>query len=112
VAKALLCWPGGNCQLAPCQGQHDPLATCLPACLPACLLAPACRAQYDADQLPEAKRTLTKALHLAPTDHNLRFDVAVTMQVGAQRAQHTDLPPVIVSLLIARGSAEPAWLPA
>lgn len=40
------------------------------------------RAQYDADQLPEAKRTLTKALHLAPTDHNLRFNVAVTMQVG------------------------------
>ncbi|EFN52318.1 hypothetical protein CHLNCDRAFT_139104 [Chlorella variabilis] len=38
------------------------------------------RAQYDADQLPEAKCTLTKALHLAPTDHKLRFDVAVTMQ--------------------------------
>lgn len=41
---------------------------------------PAHRAQYDADQLPEAKCTLTKALHLAPTDHKLRFDVAVTMQ--------------------------------
>lgn len=42
----------------------------------------ACRAQYDYDQLPEAKRTLTKALHLAPTDHQLRFDVALTLQVG------------------------------
>ena len=40
-----------------------------------------CRALYDADQLPEAKRTLAKALHLAPTDPQLRFDVAYTLQV-------------------------------
>jgi RNA polymerase-associated protein CTR9 len=54
--------------------------------VPACQSPPipwlSCRAHYDADQLPEAKRTLTKALHLAPTDHKLRFNVAVTMQVG------------------------------
>lgn len=40
------------------------------------------RAQYDADQLQDAKRTLTKALHLAPADNNLRFNVALTLQVG------------------------------
>lgn len=52
-----------------------------------CLLSPhhARSAQYDADQLPEARRTLAKALHLAPTDNNLRFDVAVTLQVGGIR---------------------------
>ncbi|PRW61484.1 RNA polymerase-associated CTR9-like protein [Chlorella sorokiniana] len=43
------------------------------------------RAQYDADHLPEAKRTLTKALHLAPTDHQLRFNVALTLQEWAVR---------------------------
>lgn len=41
------------------------------------------RAHYDADQVLEAKRVLVKALHLAPTDCSLRFDVALTMQVGA-----------------------------
>ncbi|KAL4854380.1 RNA polymerase-associated protein CTR9 [Chlorella vulgaris] len=46
------------------------------------------RAQYDADQMPEATRTLTKALHLAPTDHNLRFDVAVTLQAGRCSCTH------------------------
>ncbi len=46
-----------------------------------------CSAQYDADQLPESKRTLTKALHLAPTDHQLRFNVALTLQVGGGGGQ-------------------------
>ena len=59
---------------------------CLPPVLPAARTA--CRrAEYDADQLPEAKRTLTKALHLAPTDHNLRFNVALTMQARACRGR-------------------------
>lgn len=51
------------------------------------------RAQYDADQLPEAKATLTKALHLAPTDHKLRFDVAVTLQEWAVRTLNKERPP-------------------
>jgi hypothetical protein len=45
-----------------------------------------CRAQYDADQLPEARRTLARALHLAPGDHRLRFDVALTLQARAEHA--------------------------
>lgn len=43
---------------------------------------PACRALYDADQLPAAKRTLCRAMHLEPSDHKLRFNVALTMQVS------------------------------
>jgi len=51
-------------------------------CANPCAHLPVCRAQYDADELSEAKRTLTKALHLAPTDAKLRFDVAVCMQAS------------------------------
>lgn len=39
-----------------------------------------CRAYYDSDNLPEAKKTLLKAMHVAPTNHRLRFDAALTMQ--------------------------------
>lgn len=39
------------------------------------------RAYYDWDHLQECKRTLLRALHLKPTDHRLRFDIALSMQV-------------------------------
>ncbi|PSC73221.1 RNA polymerase-associated CTR9-like protein [Micractinium conductrix] len=51
------------------------------------------RAQYDADQLPEAKRTLSKALHLAPTSCDLRFDIGVTLQEWAVRTLGRPRPP-------------------
>lgn len=60
-----------------CRGGRASHVVASPPCAFCC-----CSAQYDADQLPEAKRTLTKALHLAPTDHQLRFNVALTLQVG------------------------------
>jgi hypothetical protein len=40
------------------------------------------RAYYDADRLPPARRTLLRAAHLFPVDHTLRFNTALTMQVG------------------------------
>jgi tetratricopeptide (TPR) repeat protein len=38
------------------------------------------RAFYDSDRLPEARQTLIKAVHLQPTNHQLRFNIALTMQ--------------------------------
>ena len=38
------------------------------------------RAFYDSNNLPEAKRTLLNAIHVAPMDHRLRFNLAVVMQ--------------------------------
>lgn len=43
------------------------------------------RVLYDAGRNSEAKRTLLKAVHLAPTQQELRFNSAVTMQVGVAR---------------------------
>lgn len=46
-----------------------------------------CRAFYDADDLQAARRWLQKALHLAPAQPILRFNIAAVMQVttGPQR---------------------------
>jgi hypothetical protein len=41
-----------------------------------------CRAFYDADDLQAARRWLQKALHLAPAQPVLRFNIAAVMQVG------------------------------
>ena len=41
------------------------------------------RAYYDSNNLPEAKRTLLQAIHVAPMDHRLRFNLALVMQVRA-----------------------------
>eukprot|EP00884_Botryococcus_braunii_P015610 jgi/Botrbrau1/2732/Bobra.0164s0012.1 len=43
------------------------------------------RAYYDSDRLPEACSALLKALHLQPTNHELRFNVALTLQEHAVR---------------------------
>jgi hypothetical protein len=40
-----------------------------------------CRAFYDADDLQAARRWLQKALHLAPAQPILRFNIAAVMQV-------------------------------
>ena len=40
------------------------------------------RALYDAGRNSQAKRLLLKAIHLQPTQNLLRFNSAVTMQVG------------------------------
>lgn len=44
--------------------------------LPGC-----CRAFYDADDLDAARRWLQKALHLAPAQPMLRFNIAAVIQV-------------------------------
>eukprot|EP00873_Tetraselmis_striata_P036611 jgi/Tetstr1/456875/TSEL_043547.t1 len=38
------------------------------------------RAYYDSENLLEAKRTLLRAIHVAPTDPRLRFNLALVMQ--------------------------------
>lgn len=81
-ARTLSCLP-----LAVCQFAGHRLLSCLTThrtvmCYAACPVVGECRAQYDADQLPEAKRTLSKALHLAPTSCDLRFDIGVTLQAS------------------------------
>eukprot|EP00240_Pyramimonas_obovata_P000109 CAMPEP_0118921074 /NCGR_PEP_ID=MMETSP1169-20130426/461_1 /TAXON_ID=36882 /ORGANISM="Pyramimonas obovata, Strain CCMP722" /LENGTH=1092 /DNA_ID=CAMNT_0006861731 /DNA_START=195 /DNA_END=3470 /DNA_ORIENTATION=- len=43
------------------------------------------RAYYDWDKLQDCKRTLLRALHLKPTDHRLRFNIALAMQEFAYR---------------------------
>ena len=49
------------------------------------------RVLYDAGRNSEAKRTLLKAVHLAPTQQELRFNSAVTMQVGVARPGCTSI---------------------
>jgi RNA polymerase-associated protein CTR9 len=39
------------------------------------------RANYDSHDLQQAKQCLLRAIHLAPTDHKLWFNAALTMQV-------------------------------
>ena len=39
------------------------------------------RAFYDADQMPQSRRALLRAVHLNPTDMQLRFNVALVLQV-------------------------------
>ncbi len=46
------------------------------------------RAYYDADRLPDARATLIRALHLAPGDHKLHFNIGVTMQARARMRPH------------------------
>ena len=41
------------------------------------------RGHYDSNDLKSAKQCLLKAVHIAPTDYKLRFNAALTMQVGA-----------------------------
>ena len=67
-----------------------------------------CRAYYDSDNLPEAKKTLLKAMHVAPTNHRLRFDAALTMQVRCMSE-----PPVryLLHLNVALIVLLPAKLP-
>lgn len=38
------------------------------------------RAQYDAEQWQDCKKTLLRALHLAPSNPTLRFNIGVAMQ--------------------------------
>lgn len=45
------------------------------------------RAYYDSDRLREACSALLKAVHLQPTNHNLRFNVGLTLQVPPHMAQ-------------------------
>jgi Flp pilus assembly protein TadD len=40
------------------------------------------RAHHDAGDHLSAKRTLLKALHLAPSDIKIRFNLAFVLQVG------------------------------
>eukprot|EP00191_Tetraselmis_sp_GSL018_P024283 CAMPEP_0177627260 /NCGR_PEP_ID=MMETSP0419_2-20121207/31106_1 /TAXON_ID=582737 /ORGANISM="Tetraselmis sp., Strain GSL018" /LENGTH=1041 /DNA_ID=CAMNT_0019128397 /DNA_START=74 /DNA_END=3200 /DNA_ORIENTATION=+ len=43
------------------------------------------RAHYDSEALEEAKRILLKAIHVAPTDPRLRFNLALAMQQNAAK---------------------------
>lgn len=40
------------------------------------------RAYYDAGELKNARTVLLKAVHVAPSDHRLLFNIALTMQVA------------------------------
>lgn len=46
------------------------------------------RAYYDCNQIGEAKRCLLRAVHLAPSDWKLRFNVAFCLQASAMCAVH------------------------
>ena len=48
-----------------------------------------CRAYYDSNNLPEAKRTLLQAVHVAPMDHRLRFNLALVMQARFSTVRQT-----------------------
>ena len=47
------------------------------------------RAFYDADQMPQARKALLRAVHLNPTDMQLRFNVALVLQVCLAPTPHT-----------------------
>lgn len=47
------------------------------------------RAFYDADQMPQARKALLRAVHLNPTDMQLRFNVALVLQVCLALMPHT-----------------------
>ncbi|KAK9805938.1 hypothetical protein WJX73_006894 [Symbiochloris irregularis] len=56
------------------------------------LLLHLARTLYHSNQMDEARSMLLKALHQDPSDHVLRFDVALVLQEFAQRiASHQDL---------------------
>lgn len=38
------------------------------------------RTHYEAEQWQECKKTLLRAIHMAPSNYTLRFDVGVTLQ--------------------------------
>lgn len=38
------------------------------------------RTHYEAEQWQDCKRTLLRAIHLAPSNYTLRFDAGVTLQ--------------------------------
>jgi RNA polymerase-associated protein CTR9 len=49
------------------------------------------KAQYESDQVNEAIKTVSKALHIAPGDHRLRFNAAYLMQqAGAKVLQQEE----------------------
>ena len=49
------------------------------------------KAQYECDEIEAARTTIAKALHLAPTDHRLRFNAAYLMQqAGAKVLQQNE----------------------
>ena len=49
------------------------------------------KAQYECDEVEVARNTIAKALHIAPTDHRLRFNAAYLMQQsGAKILQQTE----------------------
>lgn len=50
------------------------------------------RAFYDSDDLEAARRWLQKALHLAPAQPLLRFNIAAVMQQGAVRTLRKERP--------------------
>jgi hypothetical protein len=62
-------------------------SSCLPNVCKEVNFENCCRAFYDADDLQAARRWLQKALHLAPAQPILRFNIAAVMQVctGLQR---------------------------
>ena len=66
----------------------------LAQCPASAVRCPGNRAHYDADNLEAARKLLLKALHLSPTQHFLRFNIAATMQVPRRRiAPFTHLRP-------------------
>ena len=51
------------------------------------------KAQYESDEVNQAIKTISKALHIAPGDHRLRFNAAYLMQqAGAQVLQQVEFP--------------------
>ena len=62
-----------------CRAAHPSLLSSSPSCQVLLYLA---RGHYDSDDLRSAKQYLLRAIHIAPTDYKLRFNAALTMQVG------------------------------
>ena len=59
---------------------------------------PCHRAFYDADELDTARRWLQKALHIAPGQPLLRFNIAAVMQACALAlASESCKPPAVLS---------------
>ena len=59
------------------------------------------RAFYDAEQMPQARAALLRAVHLDPTNMQLRFNVALVLQVRPPAPQHhlrAQTPPLCMHL--------------
>lgn len=61
------------------------------------------RTHYEAEQWQECKKTLLRAIHLAPSNYTLRFDAGVTLQKFSastlQKTKRTVDEVIIFSLL-------------